>query len=341
MDPPPLKQGTSATVQAVPHFDMDGSLVAIVLVKERFVASRHGVVSRAGGAEIHIADEPWDPDAPETSSIKYPSDLCLRKPSTDVVVVGSAMAPYRQPVRELDVRVRVGPVQKSLRVTGPRAWYRAAVGRMKLTEPQPFESIALKWEHAWGGADYESDPEHPIEEPRNPNGCGLAREPEELDGKQGPSVEDPEDRIETHRSRPKPAGVGAIGRHWEPRRRYAGTYDEAWMEERMPLLPLDFDERFNQAAAPEMITPQPLRGGERVEVNGMHEEGPFAFELPSVRFFVGLQTHDAMKEHPPQLDTVLVEPNTRAVELTWRSVVKLPRWTHQMRFIQVHEKRRV
>src|SRR5690606_1156027 len=124
--------------------------------------SRHGAVSRAGGAEIRIADEPWDPDAPETSSIKYPSDLCLRKPSTDVVVVGSAMAPYRQAVRELDVRVRVGPVQKALRVVGPRAWYRAAVGRMKLTEPQPFESTTLKWEHAWGGADYESDPQRPI-----------------------------------------------------------------------------------------------------------------------------------------------------------------------------------
>ncbi len=328
-------------MQAVPYYDMDGSVVAVVLVKERFVASRRGVVSRAGGAEIRIADEPWDPDAPETSSIKYPSDLCLRKPSTDVVVVGSAIAPYRQPTRELDVMIRVGPVQKALKVLGPRAWFAAGIGKMELTAPAQLEAVPLKWENAWGGADYETDPKRPLEEPRNPNGCGLVADPHELEGKMAPCVEDPADRIKNSRSRPKPAGVGAIGRHWEPRRRYSGTFDEQWMEERMPLLPLDFDMRFNQVAAPEMVAPEPLRGGERVEVSGMHEEGPFAFELPKLRFFVGLQTDERLTEHPPQLDTVLLEPNERALEMTWRSVVRLPRWTRQVRFIQVHEKRMV
>lgn len=339
MDPPELKQGTSASVQAVPYIDMDGVPVAVVLVKERFVASRRGQLSRVGGAPIRIADEPWDPDAPESSSIKYPSDLCLRKPSTDVVVVGSAMAPYRQPVRKLDVSIRVGPVRKQIRVFGPRAWYKAGLQTMALTDPTPTESVALKWENAWGGADYESDPERPLEEPRNPVGRGLVRDPAELEGKAGPSVEDPTDLVKNHRSRPKPAGVGAIGRHWEPRRRYAGTCDEMWMQERMPLLPLDFDDRFNQVAPPDMISPQPLRGGERVEVVGMHEEGPFAFDLPNLRFFVGVRTADGFVEHPPQLDTVLLEPNERAVEMTWRSVVRLPRRARQIHFIQVHEKR--
>ena len=155
----------------------------------------------------------------------------------------------------------------------------------------------------------------------------------------GPNVEDPEDLIAHDGTEPAPAGVGAIKRSWAPRRHYAGTYDEAWMKERMPLLPLDFDERFNQSAPPDQVSPEPLRGGERVEVMNMHEEGPFAFELPRVRWFVGLQTVDRLTEHRPQLDTVLLEPNERAVELTWRSTVTLPRRAMDIRHIQVHEKR--
>jgi len=327
-------------VEVVPHFDLDGSMVGVVLVKERFVWSRQGAVSRAGGAQIHIADEPWDPDAPESSSIKYPSDLCLRKPTTDVVVVGAAMAPYRAPVRQLDVSIQVGPISKTLRVFGPRAWYKAGLGKMGLTEPQPFQQQNLQWEFAWGGSDYESDPQHPIEEPRNPNGRGLVRDPDALDGELGPSIEDPAHPIKHHRSRPPPAGVGAIGRHWVPRREYSGTYDDEWIEERMPLLPLDFDDRFNQCAPPDQVCSQLLRGGERVAISNMHDEGPISFELPKLRFFVGIQVAGQLDEAPAaQLDTVLIEPNARSVDLTWRTLVKLPRRANEVDFIQVHEKR--
>ncbi|MCC6877025.1 MAG: DUF2169 domain-containing protein [Sandaracinaceae bacterium] len=336
METPPLKQGTSATVQVVPQFDNDGSIAGVVLIKQRFVVSGRGRVSRVDGAEIRIADEPWDPEHPESSSIKYPSDLCLRKPTTDVVVAGAAVA--RAPTPQLDVMVRVGPLQKALRVFGPRAWYKAGVGKLVLTKPEPFTRQDLQWEHAWGGSDYETDPEHPIEEPRNPNGRGLVRDPDALEGQLGPSIEDPQHPIDSHRSRPPPAGVCAIGRHWEPRRKFAGTYDEQWMQERMPLLPLDFDERFNQVAPPWFIAPQPLRGGERVEILNMNEEGPLSFELPKVRFFVGIQTTRGMTESTPQLDTVLLEPGQSQLEMTWRALVKLPRRPNDVHFVQVHEK---
>jgi hypothetical protein len=265
----------------------------------------------------------------------------VRKPSTDVIVGGAAMAPHRAEVTTLDVHVRVGPVQKSLRVFGPRAWYKSGLGKMGLTSPQPFTEQMLQWEYAWGGSDYESDPTKPLEEPRNPNGRGLVRDHDTLAGTLGPAIEDPAHPIESHRSRPPPAGVGAIGRHWVPRRHYTGTFDDAWMQERMPLLPLDFDERFNQVAQPEMVTREPLRGGERVEILNMNEEGPLQFELPKLRFFAGIQTDAAMREAPVQLDTVMVEPNARTFDLTWRAVVRFPRFAHQIRFVQVHEKRLV
>ena len=326
-------------MQVVPSFHTrDGTYVGVVLIKQRFVANRQGQVARAEGAEIRIPDDWWFPDEPETSSIKYPSDLCLSKPSTDVLIVGNAMAPYRQPTAELDVAIRVGLVQRRLKVFGPRAWYRSG-RKMVLTPPTTFEEMALQWERAWGGSDYATDPERPLEEARNPNGVGVVRDERELEGTAGPAVEDPDALIVDHKTSPPPAGVGAIKRSWAPRRNYAGTYDEAWMKERMPLAPMDFDERFNQSAPPAQVSPQPMRGGERVEVLNMHPEGPIAFELPRVHWFVGLQTADALTEHRPQLDTVVLEPNARSVDLTWRSTITLPRRAIDMRHVQVHEKR--
>src|SRR5688500_5333083 len=128
MELPPLNQRTDATVSLVPHVDFDGLPAAIVLIKQRFEVTRRPVVRRVSGAQVYFADEPWDPSAPATSTIKYPSDVCLYKPSTDVIVVGSAMSYGRRPQRELMVSVRVGRVSRAVRVLGPRVWQRGLMG---------------------------------------------------------------------------------------------------------------------------------------------------------------------------------------------------------------------
>ena len=340
MDPPQLNKSTRAAVEVIPSFhDQDGTLCGVVLVKERFSVGPAGGVSRTEDAEIRIADELWEPDEPATSSIKYPSDLCQVKPSTDVIVVGSAIAPGGTPVTEMRVGLRVGPIEKELQVVGARAWYVSGGSRCGLTRPEPFEAMPLRWERAFGGADYETDPDNPLEEPRNPVGRGVVSDPVELIGTEGPNVELPDDPVTSQRSRPAPAGFGALCRNWSPRRGYSGTFDEQWMEERMPLLPLDFDPRFYQSAPVDQISPSPLRGGEPVQLLGMHADGPMVFRLPEIRFFVGVRTAEALTEYPPQLDTVLFEPNDRAFEMTWRSLVPLPRESSRLRYVQVNEKR--
>src|SRR5262245_56087170 len=138
--PPPLRNGTSAAVQVVPYFAQNGAPVAVVLIKEMFFVDGQQEVARVGDAEIRLVDEPWEPDKPETSSTKLPSDLCLGKPSTDVVVIGSAMAPNGARQRTLDVFVRVGPIEKTLRVHGTRVWYQGARG-LALSPPEPFDAV--------------------------------------------------------------------------------------------------------------------------------------------------------------------------------------------------------
>jgi hypothetical protein len=337
MNAPPLKQGTRAEVQLIPQLGMDGAILILVVIKERFFVGGDGRLTRVGGAKPVLADLPWDEDDAENSSIKLPSDICLRKPSTDVIVVGSAMAPDKRRVREIDVLVRVGPVERVLHVTGTRVWYRGAAG-LALSAPEPFDEVPLRWEYAWGGADY-TDPLRPLEEARNPVGRGVTKNPSSLLHQPGPQIEDPREPITGAGGRPTPAGLGAIGRSWMPRRQYTGTMDEAWQKERMPLPPADFDERFNQVAPPEQITREPLRGGERVQIHNLSADGSMQFELPRLHFFVGARLlPGGMTEHRTMLDTVLLQPSERWVDLTWRAVVPRPRPASRLDFVQVHEK---
>ena len=240
-------------------------------------------------------------------------------------------------VKQLDLLVRVGPVKRLLRVFGTRVWYKGLTG-LALSPPEPFTSLPIRWEYAFGGFD-DSNKEKPLEEPRNPVGRGIARDRASLIDQAGPNVEDPTDLITSEKSRPTPAGVGALGRHWMPRRQYVGTIDDLWKKERMPLSPVDFDERYNQVAAPELITPEPLRGGEPVEVVNMGAQGSLKCELPRVAFHVGAKYDDrSKKEYRSMLDTVLLMPTERRIELTWRAALLIPRPAGKLRNIQVFEK---
>ena len=336
MDVPSLGKKTGAAAQIVPQLDRDGGQALVVLIKQRFSIRPSGRVAPSDGAKIHLADQPWDEDAPEKSSIRYPADVCLRKPSTDVLVSGAAMAPGRAPAKSLDVSVKVGPVQTQLRVFGVRIWQKGLTG-IGLSDPRPFEEQALRWEQAFGGFDT-SDPSGPLEEPRNPVGKGLVRDPATLVNTLAPSIEDPHDLIKGPKSRPTPAGVGPLGRHWMPRRAFTGTMDERWKKERLPLLPIDFDDRYNQLAPPSLIAPAPLKGGEPVELLNLCAEGPLRLTLPRIAFNVTALSAEGKEDLRAALDTVLFEPNQRRFDMTWRVTLRNPRGKKQVKAIQVVEK---
>jgi hypothetical protein len=337
VNPPPLSKATTATVELLPQLAASGEAILVTVIKQRFQLTPKGQPERVPGAKVNVADLPWDEDAPETSSSKLPSDLCLFKPSTDVIVAGSALAKGGARVRELDVGLRVGPIKKVLRVFGPRVWYRGLTG-IVLSDPEPFAELPLRWEYAWGGRD-ESDPKKPLEESRNPVGRGVARDPATLLQKPGPAIEDVAHLVSTSRSSPPPAGVGPIGRHWLPRKKFAGTYDEAWKKTRMPLPPADLDPRFEQAAPPDQIAPAYLRGGEPVGMHNLCAEGPLVFELPRLAFFVGGRLDGKLVEHRTAMDTLVLFPGEKAFEMTWRATVPVPRAVHRLEEIQVHERK--
>lgn len=330
---PVLSRSTSATVDLLPALAGDGGALWVVVIKQRFTIGPRGL-RRVPGAVIRRVDELWEPDAPQ-SSVRFPSDACPGKPGADVVVVGSAIAPTGAPVRELEVVVRVGPLQRALRVTGLRVWYRGASG-LALTPPEPFDEVPLRWEFAWGGCDF-SDPKGAVAEPRNPVGRGVTGDPERLVHQPGPQIEEVGQPITRHPRRMTPAGVAAVAPHWEPRLGWAGTMDARWEEERMPLPPLDLDERHHLVAAPGLSTPRPLAGGEEVELRNLALGGPLRFRLPRLAFGVAaIGGRRERVDHRPSLDTALLLPGERAIELTWRTVLRAA--GHEPRDVLVFEK---
>ncbi|MBI4700580.1 MAG: DUF2169 domain-containing protein [Deltaproteobacteria bacterium] len=337
MSGPALDNRTPFAVLPIVLLDRDGEKL-VAIVKATFELGPDGRLEPAPKKRrrpVRGADDPWGD--PERSSVKYPGDLCVRKPATDVVVVARAFAPGGRPAAQIEAGVRVGKLERRLRVLGPRVWLERGEG---VSGPGRITELDLRYEHAFGGCDG-TDPARLVEEPRNPVGLGVARDLQALTGQSAPSIEDAREPITSAAARPAPAGVGAIGRHWEPRRRYLGSYDARWLAERAPLPPLDQDDRCQLCASPGLSGSPPLLGTEPVALLNLEPGGGTTrFALPGRGADIELRLSGReVERHAPALDTVLIDalpPGPITVELVWRAAVRAPRCLKEAR-IRVRE----
>jgi hypothetical protein len=318
----------------LPMKDKDGRSVLVVILKYTFAVDPWGGVEIPDDpAEPRLVDQLWGDDA-GTCSIKKPSDLFDSKPGTDVVLVGHA-----QPTRDaasVDVSLRAGPIEKTVRAHGLRVWDVGSLGGLAAGPARPLrEPVPLKYELAWGGLDL-SNPEKIVGEPRNYAGRGVASNPKTLVGQPAAQLEDPERPLGGRNN--IPWSFGPLHRHWEPRKSFSGTYDDVWMETRMPYLPVDFDERFHVCVPPEQWSEMPLRGDEPIEVVGARPEGPWRFQLPRIAPGFVSSTLGQEQSHRTWLDTLLVDADAGRVELTWRVSIPLPRKWELFDYLKISEK---
>ncbi|KYG07373.1 hypothetical protein BE21_02560 [Sorangium cellulosum] len=319
--------------------DEEGRPLLVVLVQATFTLHAVRGLERAEQQPPpNLAGELWGADA-ATSSYRFEPAFAFFKPATDVVLVGHAQAP-RHAVPELQVVFRVGPVGKAVRVFGDRAWVRSGAA-MVPSRPRPFDRIPLSYEHAFGGWDRSHpDPAKHAFEPRNPVGMGF-RAPDAAveEGLRLPNIEDPGEPLQRYGQAVAPAGVGFVSPDWQPRAALAGTYDEAWSKERMPLLPRDFDRRFFNAASKGLVAPGYLRGDEPVLVENASPFGRLSFRLPGLaapRCRVGLARRDDAQVEL-RLDTVIVDTDVDRVALQYRGHVALRDGPHDVRAIAIEE----
>jgi hypothetical protein len=309
---------------------------------EQLIVVLKGAWSITGEGTLAVAEEQAPPQPadtfhgePDRSSIRGEAELGPAKPATDCFLLGSVRPP-RAGTHTMDVRLRVGSLSKTVRVFGERRWLRSLVGA-RVSRPQPFAAVPLIWELAYGGRDETTGQEdRPDENPVNPVGRGHR-------GKRSrapwvdtplPQLEDPGQLIGRPGQKVPPAAFAPLCRGWQPRRRFAGTYDQRWIDERMPLLPDDFDPRFHNAAPAGLTAHRHLRGGEPVEVVGAGPRGKLTFTLPRPQpmafVCVGGHTHDLAMS----LDTVAVDIDAMQLRLVWKAELDIHRRLPQLGAIE-------
>lgn len=279
---------------------------------------------------------------PGISSLKYETDLSGSKPIVDVLLNGRAYAPAGEAVTELDATLTVGTaIRKVLKVSGDRYWDPGLLHDASPTAAEPFESMPITWERAFGGSDTSSDdPTMHRYESRNPVGTGFAESKKHLAGQRLPNIEYPKHRVSTWKDRPRPACFGPISSYWEPRLSYAGTYDAHWFEDRFPLLPDDFDER-HFCCAPDDQQSLDLRGGEAVELLNLSPGGRLAFALPEVHLSFLTSFGRERVYHGGRLHTVLIEPDLPRVIMVWHTSLACHHKVDKLDDTLVFEKERI
>jgi len=257
-----------------------------------------------------------DPAKPGETSVVLEADLVPHKPRVDVILLGAIE--LATSVEQIDITLEVGQrIRKTARVFGDRRYMPSLLSDLAPDRPRPFHRMPIEWERSYGGM----DPDHPTTiESRNPQGIGLRHRARALEARPVPNFEDPRQLIGSWRDKPRPIGFGPVGRWWQPRIKFGGTYDEAWREERFPLLPFDFDPRYYNCAPED----QQLDGyvvGEEVKLTYMTRLGHERFRLPPlevpVRFTERNQRTTSCTVRP---DTVIIEPAERRFSVLGRAL---------------------
>jgi hypothetical protein len=319
-------------------FGSDGAELLSVVVKGTFSlpTGRDGVRLADEQEPPRYADEYWGD--PADSSIRYPADFAPIKVGTDVLLVGSAHTADGRPATRLEASIRIGPVSKRIVVTGDRTWEKRAISNSYvLSSPISFTEMPLVYERAFGGADRSApDPADHDWDTHNPVGAGFRVDRDALDGTPAPNLEDPDHLIGSWQDRPPAAGFGPLAVGWEPRARYAGTYDDEWLTTRAPLPPSDLQPAFYNAAPPDLVAPGFLVGNEMAELTNVSPAASrLAFRLPDLGVLLTLHVGRTVETFRADLWTVLFEPDAHRLCLVWGHAFSVGKQPSRVRAIEV------
>lgn len=314
-------------------FERTGRELVVIAIKATydFPAQQHGMRLSDQQQPLLVADV-FGPD-PATDAPLFDNDFAPIKRKCDVLCHGSAIAPDGRPATSVVVGIRLGTWTKAFRVNGARIWLTSAFGH-RISDPRPFLRTPISYDCAWGGVD--PDPltkGHAKTCEENPSGVGYYPFRSDLNGAPLPSTCELNDDVRDATGPHRPMAFGPIGRAWLPRRAYAGTYDDAWLNNRMPLLPDDFDDRYFQSAPPDQQIAFPA-GGEQIELVNLTEEGRLHMSLPREMISVTFRRKEGpFSQKTALLDTVQFLTDERKLCLTWRTRFACDRDIHDLSMI--------
>ena len=306
----------------------DGRELLVVVVKGTFniPADPQEPPTLAAVQEDFVMADRFSGD-PGFSAPVYESEFAPFKPRCDVLLNGSAYAPAGKPATRVQVGLRVGALRKTFDVIGDRVWRRDFLA-VAPTPPAPFTVMPISYDRAFGGSDCShEDPKRHDAWMENPVGRGFHVNDAKgaIDGRPLPNTEAVGSSVTNPKGSYRPMSFGPVGRGWQPRSNYAGTYDQRWIDDVFPFLPADFDEQYYQSS-PEDQQLDKLEGGEEVVLLNLTPRGQTFFKVPSVRvpITIYLRNHEERQMQAVN-DTLVIEPDLGRIILLWRTALPLKR----------------
>jgi hypothetical protein len=320
-----LLNGTKMTAGYTMGLRPDGRELLVVVVKGTFTIPTGNRPPELAGQQADLVMADKFTGEPGFSAPKYESDFAPFKPRCDVLLNGSAYAARGRAVTRVNVSIRVGTISKSFRVVGNRSW----VKLWFLTipgAPEPFSVMPISYDNAFGGADLtHPNPKQHRTFLKNHVGKGFHHNltKEAIQGKPLPNTEELRRSVTNPRRDYRPMAFGPVGRAWQPRPKFAGTYDRKWLDNDFPFLPSDFDEHYYQAA-PEDQQIDYLHGGEEVVLLNLTPRGRTKFKVPTISVPVAFYFNNGEeKETLAANDTIIIEPDLGRFMLVWRTALPL------------------
>jgi hypothetical protein len=298
-----------------------GRELLVIVVKGTFrIPAQSGEPLRLHEEQVPLVMSDVFFGEPGLSAPRYEVDFAPRKQRCDVLLNATAHAPDGRPTTRTTVGVRIGSWSKSFDVVGDRVW-EAGLGGIGASATSPFVQMPITYDRAFGGMDNRSaDPADHAAYLLNPIGRGFHKQlkSEWVAGSPLPNTEETGKPVSWVNGNYRPMSFGAIGRHWEPRYKYAGTYDQHWLDEVFPFLPADFDEQYYQAAPLDQQLPKPL-GEQTLTLLNLTPEGRRDFVLPHFEAPIHIFPRKGEREDlTAQCDTVMIETDQERVTMTWR-----------------------
>jgi hypothetical protein len=305
----------------------DGRELLVVVVKGTFAMPRGDQEPVLAEKQAPLVEADVFTGEPGLSAPLYESDYAPRKPRCDVLLNGSAYAPGGRPAERVTVSLRVGSLSKSFVVVGKRTWQPGLL-HFSPSRPEPFTVLPISYNNAFGGVDRTAeDPSKHRWYPTNHAGVGYSEHQsmKAMEGQPVPNTEEPGHAITNPNAKYRPMAFGPVGRAWQPRPTFAGTYDQKWLDNAFPFLPSDFKEEYYQAAPADQQMAYP-QGGEEVELVNLTPAGRSVFKLAKFDLPIEFTLRDRQrKEVRAVLDTIVMEPDLGRFSMVWRTSLSLRR----------------
>ena len=217
------------------------SMLTRPFIKDRrhWLAMTAIVMTDGFGRDAKLVPEPdcWKTFAAELGS-EFSFDLGMPKANPEFLVTGNAYTCHQPDRTQSAVAVRVGRRTKALHVFGDRFWVDG-----RASAPQPFDTLRLDWQHAFGGPGFAENPE------------GIGHADELVNGlrtRRLPNIELPHAMLHRPDQQAVPAGFGLVGIERPSRMQRLGKqYDEHWKQNLFPGYARDMDWNYFNAAPPD------------------------------------------------------------------------------------------